>query len=262
MDPITGAIIAALAAGVAEGVASEAYKALTGAIKRKVGARSDVAEAVEKLEEKPESEGRKTMLAEEVADANLAQDEELVRQAQGLIAALEETKAGQQALGKYNVQVQDSQVGVIGDHTKVEGGIHFGNSGDTFNMSGDFRGAFVNIKSKLKNVTQTIGTLPQVDASTKAELEGLIKELNDALQQTPEDKAEEAEAVAQVAQDLVEKAAEEQPNKTMVQITGEGLKQAAQNLADVTPSVLSIATRIVATVSQLVARRNIQGGIL
>jgi ElaB/YqjD/DUF883 family membrane-anchored ribosome-binding protein len=122
-------------------------------------------------------------------------------------------------------------------------------------MSGDFRGANVTIKSTLTNVTQTIGSLSDAEASTKAELEELVRTLNDALQQAPDDKAEEAEAVAQYAQVLVEKAAEEKPNKTMVQITGRGLKQAAKNLADVTPTVLSIATQIVATVSKLVAQR-------
>jgi len=122
-------------------------------------------------------------------------------------------------------------------------------------MSGDFRSANVTIKSTLTNVTQTIGALPQADASSKAELEKLIEELNDALQQVPDDKAEEAEAVAQSAEMLVEKAAEEKPNSTMIKITGEGLKQAAKNLADVTPTVLSIATQIVATVSKLVVQR-------
>ncbi len=153
------------------------------------------------------------------------------------------------------LHIDHSQVGVIGDHAHVEGGIHFGPSGDTFTMSGDFRGAFLNIKSRLENVTQTIDALPRTDPSIKAELEKLVKELNDALQQVPADKAEDAEAVAQSAQLLVEKATEEEPNKTMIQITGEGLKKAAQNLADVMPTVLTIATQIVAAVSRLVAQR-------
>ncbi len=133
VDPITGAIVAALAAGVASGagevgkkVVVDAYEGLKNAIKRKVGAESDVAEAVEKLEQKPDSEGRKTMLAEEVGEANLAQDEELMKQAQELIAALKETAEGEQALSRYNIQMQNSQVGVIGDNAEVSGGIHFG----------------------------------------------------------------------------------------------------------------------------------------
>ena len=48
---------------------------------------------------------------------------------------------------------------------------------DTFNMSGDFRGAIVNIKSTLRNVTQTVNTLPSSDGSAKAELTRLIEQL-------------------------------------------------------------------------------------
>jgi hypothetical protein len=37
----------------------------------------------------------------------------------------------------------------------------------------------------------------------------------------------------------------------MIQITGEGLKQAAKNLLDVTPMVISIATQIVLAVGKI-----------
>jgi ElaB/YqjD/DUF883 family membrane-anchored ribosome-binding protein len=138
---------------------------------------------------------------------------------------------------------------------QVAAGSHIVQVGDTFNMSGDFRGAFLNIKSTLANVTQTIGTLPQDYASTKEELQKLVKELNEVLQQIPDDRAEEAEAVAQTAEALVDKAAEEKPNRAMIEITSNGLKQAAQKLADVMPTVLTIATQIVSAVSKFVARR-------
>ncbi|MCP4358627.1 MAG: hypothetical protein GY796_11470 [Chloroflexi bacterium] len=119
-------------------------------------------------------------------------------------------------------------------------------TGDTFNMSGDFRGANLNIKSTLTDVTQSIGALPHADDATKAELERLITELNETLQKAPEDRAEEAEAVAEMAKTLVETASAEKPNKTMLQISGEGLKQAAKNIADIMPTVLGIATKIAA----------------
>lgn len=161
-------------------------------------------------------------------------------------------KLSQRVMQKF-VQVTGSQVGVIGDNAHVEGGIHFGSSGDTFNMSGDFRGAMLNIKSTLSNVTQTIGALPLADSSTKAELEKLVKDLNDALQQVPPDKTQEARAVAKSAERLIEDAKEAQPNKAAIEISGEGLKQAAQNLAGVVPTVLTIATQIVAAIARFVA---------
>lgn len=123
--------------------------------------------------------------------------------------------------------------------------------GDKFEMSGDFRGAIINIKSTLTNVQQTIGEIPTQDESTRKELQELIEQLNAKLQQTPPEKHEPAQAVAQTAATLVEHAKSEEPNKTMIKISGDGLKQAAQNLADVMPSVLTIATQIVMAVGKL-----------
>ena len=123
--------------------------------------------------------------------------------------------------------------------------------GDTFNMSGDFRGAILNIKSTLDNVTQTVGQIPHASQSDKDELKGLIEQLNEALQQVPPEKAEEAEVVAEYARELVEEANTEKPKKARIQISGEGLKKAAENIAAVMPTVLTIATQIVATISKV-----------
>lgn len=122
---------------------------------------------------------------------------------------------------------------------------------DRFEMSGDFRGAIVNIKSTLSNVQQSIGDIRSQDATTKAELENLINQLSESLQKVPAEKGEQAEAVAASAQALVEQAKSEKPNKTMLQITGEGLKQAAQNLAEVMPAVVTIASQIVMNIAKL-----------
>ncbi|MGE5775230.1 MAG: hypothetical protein ACM33V_03365 [Chloroflexota bacterium] len=123
---------------------------------------------------------------------------------------------------------------------------------DRFNMSGDFRGAIINIKSTLTNVQQSVGDIRTDDQNARRELEKLIGQLSDALQKVPEEKQEQAQAVAETAKALVEAAKTEKPNKTMVQITGEGLKQAAQNLAEVMPTVVTIAGQIALTVAKLV----------
>ncbi len=120
------------------------------------------------------------------------------------------------------------------------------NSGDTFNMSGNFSGANVNVKSTLTNVNQMIGILPQANDAKKAELQRLIAQLNEVLQQAPPEKAEEADAVVQMTEALAETAASEKPNKMMMQITGDGLKKAAENLAGIVPNVVKIAGAIVA----------------
>jgi hypothetical protein len=116
----------------------------------------------------------------------------------------------------------------------------------------DKRGAMVNIRSKLDNVTQSINAAPQGDAETKAQLQGLLAQLSAELQRAPAEQSNEAEAVAETAKAAVEQATKEQPNKTMVQISGEGLKQAAQNLATVLPTVLPLATQIANALQQFV----------
>ena len=124
--------------------------------------------------------------------------------------------------------------------------------GDQFNMSGDFRGAIVNIRSTLTNVQQNINEIHTEALDARQELGQLIAQLNEVLQKVPEPRQEQAEAVAETAKVLIDSAKSEKPNKTVLQISGEGLKQAAQNLADVLPAVVAIATQIVSTVMKVV----------
>lgn len=122
---------------------------------------------------------------------------------------------------------------------------------DRFDMSGDFRGAIINIKSTLTNVQQSIGDIRTDNETARKELETLIGQLSEALQKVPAEHQEQAQAVAETAKVLVDTAKAEKPNKTMLQISGEGLKQAAQNLAGVMPTVLTIAGQIVMTIAKL-----------
>jgi cysteinyl-tRNA synthetase len=123
---------------------------------------------------------------------------------------------------------------------------------DRFSMSGDFRGAFVNIKSTLTNVQQSIGDIQTDDLDTRKELEKLIEQLHEALEKTPAEKQEDAQAVAETAKALIDVAKSEKPNQTMLQITGDGLKKAAQNLAESMPLVLTLAGQIVVAVTKLI----------
>lgn len=122
---------------------------------------------------------------------------------------------------------------------------------DRFNMSGDFRGAIINIKSTLTNVQQSVGEIHSTDETARKELETLIQQLSEALEKVPAGNEDQAQAVAETAKVLVDTAKAEKPNKTMLQISGEGLKQAAQNLAEVVPAVVGIAGQIVLAVAKL-----------
>lgn len=97
MDPITTAIIAAAAAGYAGGAGKasqqavlDAYNGLKTLLQRKFGAGSDLAEAVEKVEQKPASAAHQAMLQEEVVAAQADEDPELQEAAQTLLAQMKE----------------------------------------------------------------------------------------------------------------------------------------------------------------------------
>jgi Caspase domain len=124
--------------------------------------------------------------------------------------------------------------------------------GDQYTMSGNFSGAILNIKSELSNVSQSIGALPNADQAAKDELKRLIDQLSAALQKVPADREDDAAAVAETAKQLVDQATKDKPNKTIIQITAEGLKSAAQNIAGVLPTVLPLATQIAAAIVKLV----------
>ena len=123
---------------------------------------------------------------------------------------------------------------------------------DKIDMSGDFRGAILNIKSTLTDVTQSIDVNSKITPAVKDELKQLVEQLNEALQQVPSQRNEEAEAVAESAKSLIETATKEKPNKAMIQVSAEGLKMAAKNLAEITPTVLVIATKIAEAIAKFI----------
>jgi hypothetical protein len=125
-------------------------------------------------------------------------------------------------------------------------------SGGQFNLSGNFSGAILNIKSTLTNVSQSINTAPHGDAATKVRLQALIEQLSAELQKVPAAQASAAEAVAETAKAAVEQATKAQPNKMLVHISAEGLKQAAQNLVAVLPTVIPVAEQIVDVLKKMV----------
>jgi hypothetical protein len=105
VDPITfTAIVAALSAGVATGAGKavgenslvDAYQGLKTILKRKFGDDSEVVEAVDKLEQKPDSEARKALLKEEVEAAGADNDLEVREAAQELRELIEAQPGGEQ----------------------------------------------------------------------------------------------------------------------------------------------------------------------
>lgn len=109
----------------------------------------------------------------------------------------------------------------------------------------------VNIGSILTSVNQVVQANSHIEQSAKQELEILLLKLEQELRGIPEENRDDAEAVAEMAKDLIEKATKEKPNKPLVQISAEGLKKAADNIAVITPKVLVAAQAIITFVMQL-----------
>src|SRR4051794_28260003 len=109
---------AAMAGKVASEAAKDAYTALKDLLMRKLGDKSEAAEAVTKLEAKPDSEGRQKTVAEELKDAKVGDDPDLVEAARRLQAALDQLPAEgrahvQHAVGSYIAQASGGSTATV-----------------------------------------------------------------------------------------------------------------------------------------------------
>ncbi len=100
MDIIIAAIAGALG-NLSSDAVKAAYKGMKDLLHRKFGAESDLADAVKKLEQKPDAQGRQLTLKEEVETAGADKDEEIIKAAEVLLEAV---KA--QTGGKVNINQQ------------------------------------------------------------------------------------------------------------------------------------------------------------
>jgi hypothetical protein len=89
---IRDAIVAALSAGAVTGAKDVARKAIADSydwlkslIKKKYGSESEASAAIDKLEARPDSEGRQKTLGEELGLAHASDDPELTSAAQALL---------------------------------------------------------------------------------------------------------------------------------------------------------------------------------
>lgn len=90
-------------------------------------------------------------------------------------------------------------------------------------------------------VTFSMGALSATPDDTRQQLHALMQQLADALSQLPAAQKEDVEVVQALAQEAVNEAAKDAPNKKLLEIKGENLKKAAENLAAVAPIAVQIA---------------------
>jgi hypothetical protein len=112
MDPITLAIVTALG-NLAEAAIQDSYNAFKAALQKKYGIKSELLESVNKLEEKPDSKARQSVLQEEVANAKADQDSKLLQTANELLEKLKELPGA-----KVNI---NQDVKIRGDRNIVTG---------------------------------------------------------------------------------------------------------------------------------------------
>lgn len=96
MDPITAAILGALAVGaneVGERVLLDAYEGLKLIIKRKFGENSKLATAVKTIEDEPEFEPNRAALEQRIVDAKASEDVDILDAARTLLTELERLRA-------------------------------------------------------------------------------------------------------------------------------------------------------------------------
>ena len=117
MDPISTAIIAAVASGVTKEIAASAYLALKNLLLRKFGPESKVVQAVKDVEEDPESQSYKTVLQEQILKAKADEDAELLEVAQVLLEKIKAEPSGsqssQQAIGTNIAQASGGGVASV-----------------------------------------------------------------------------------------------------------------------------------------------------
>ena len=120
MDPITLAIATALG-NLGQTVIKDAYDALKAALKQKFGVDSDLVDAVDKLEQKPDSNARQAVLQEEVEVSKATQNTEIIQAAEALIGKLKDLPGVQvEILQDVNIKGNRNIVTGQGDVTVNE----------------------------------------------------------------------------------------------------------------------------------------------
>lgn len=109
----------------------------------------------------------------------------------------------------------------------------------------------VNIQSRLDHVTQTVQQLQGWPDARKEELITLIAELTKSLKAVADTRPDDAERVAKTAELVVAEATKAKPDKGFLSLTTDGLKKAAEAVADIAPTVLAVAGKVAAFVSGL-----------
>lgn len=109
----------------------------------------------------------------------------------------------------------------------------------------------VNIKSRLDHVNQQVQQSNGWPDEQRQALSKLVEQLQAELAAIAEQHPDEADRVTRTTELVVSEATKPKPDKAFLNITTEGLKQAASALADIAPTVLLVAGKVAEFVTRL-----------
>jgi hypothetical protein len=201
---------------------------LWGKLHPKVAAKAAAQEVVQDAAAAPDNEDIRAALRVQLKKL-LADDPGLAAEIVRQLSEGQATGAAVSAHGARSVAVGGSVTGstiTTGDQNTVnQQRMTFVSESKYDFSSASFSNSILNIESTLTGAIQTIGAAANLEPSVQKQLQQLLEQLQAELKQVPPAQAAEAEAVAATAKLAVEEATKEKPNKTMVQITGDGLKK-------------------------------------
>ena len=150
--------------------------------------------------------------------------------------------------------------GYVGGNVTAGGDVNLGAKtiggdeikGSKYVMSGDFRGAVLNIESHLSHVTQAIMAAPGGDATARADLNSLVAGLQAEIEQLPEGQAAAAETLTARLERVTKALAD--GDAELVDIGGAALERAADALGDTRPGIPAVARQITAAIRGMMGR--------
>ncbi|MEH1842065.1 MAG: hypothetical protein V7L20_25865 [Nostoc sp.] len=98
MDTITTAIVTAVSAGLAKDLITDSYNSFKNVLKKKFGEKSDLLNAVDKLEKMPDCEVHKAIVQQEVEVAKVNNDLEMLQLAQDLLDKIKQQPGAQEII--------------------------------------------------------------------------------------------------------------------------------------------------------------------
>jgi hypothetical protein len=106
--------------------------------------------------------------------------------------------------------------------------------------------AIINIDSTFENVTQTIGSANGLESAQKSELEQLVKTLKAELDKIKDSHPDETQIITSALQTATNSATRppEQRKKSILQVSADGLVNAAKTVSEIAPALLNTATLI------------------